>query len=154
MITRVAIGVLSLLVFSTFVSPSGTLAEEPVQLKYSQAEIEKKWQARIQSFLDKSVIPLVDLLSFLPRKGSAPVIRWTKDVMDKEGVALISFAGYWAPKEPGSRGHLWDYFIHRVVNADSGRFILTTNKGGNRSWWKQRSGKPTCHIAGVRSERK
>lgn len=146
MITRVTLGVLSLLIVSTFVQPSGTLAEEPVQLKYSQAEIEDKWRVRIQYFLDKGVIPLIDLLSFLPRENSAPVIRWTKDVMDEEGVALISFAGYWAPKEPGSKGHRWDYFIHRVVNAESDRFILTTNKGGNKNWWKQKSGRPWDYI--------
>jgi hypothetical protein len=114
MITRVALGVLSLLVVSTFVRPSGTLAEEPVQLKYSQAEIENKWRVCIQSFLDKGVIPLIDLLSFLPRENSALVIRWTKDVM--------------------------------VVNAESDRFILTTNKGGNKNWWKQKSGRPWDYI--------
>ena len=139
-------GVLSLLVVSTFVPSSGVLAEEPVQLKYSQAEIEDKWQVRIQSFLDKDVIPLIDLLSFLPREDSKPVIRWTKDIMDEDGVALISFAGYWAPKEPGSKGHRWDYFIHRLVNAEPDRFILTTNKGGNKNWWKQKSGRPRDYI--------
>jgi len=146
MITRVILGVLSLLVVSLFVPSSGVLEEVPVQLKYSQAEIEDKWQVRIQSFLDKDVIPLIDLLSFLPREDSKPVIRWTKDVMDEEGVALISFAGYWAPKEPGSKGHRWDYFIHRVVNAEPDRFILTTNKGGNKNWWKQKSGRPWDYI--------
>jgi hypothetical protein len=146
MITRVILGVLSLLIVSTFIPWPEVLAEEPVQLKYSQAEIEDKWQVRIQSFLDKDVIPLIDLLSFLPREDSAPVIRWTKDVMDREGVALISFAGYWAPKEPDSRGHRWDYFIHRLVNVDPDRFILTTNKGGNKNWWKQKSGRPWDYI--------
>jgi hypothetical protein len=146
MIIRQILRVLSLLIVSTIISSSGVLAEEPVQLKYTQAEIEDKWQIRIQSFLDKNVIPLIDLLSFLPRENSKSVIRWTKDVMDKEGVALISFAGYWAPKEPGSKGHRWDYFIHRVVNADPDRFILSTNKGGNKNWWKQKSGRPWDYI--------
>ena len=146
MITRVILGVLSLLVSSTFVPSSEVLAEEPVQLKYSQAEIEGKWRVRIQSFLDKGVIPLIDLLSFLPREGSAPVIQWTKDVMDEEGVALISFAGYWAPKKTGGKGHRWDYFIHRLVNAEPDRFILTTNKGGNKNWWKEKSGRKHDYI--------
>ena len=146
MITRVMLGTLSLLITSTLFPSPDVLAEEPVPLKYSKAEIEGKWKLRIQSFLDKDVIPLIDLLSFLPRKGSKPVIRWTKDVMDAEGVALISFAGYWAPKEPGSKGHLWDYYIHRVVNAEPDRFILTTNKGGNMNWWKQKSGNPRDYI--------
>lgn len=146
MTTRVTPAVLCLLVISTFVPPSGTLAEESVQLKYSQAVIKDKWRVRIQSFLDKGVIPLIDLLSFLPRKDSVPVIRSTKEVMGKEGVALISFAGYWAPKEPGGKGHRWDYSIHRVVNADPDRFILTTNKGSNENWWRQRSGNPWDFI--------
>jgi hypothetical protein len=146
MISRVMLGVLSLLVVSTFIQSPGVLAEEPVQLKYTQAEIEDKWQVRIQSFLDKGVIPLIDLLSFLSREDSKPVIRWTKNVMDEEGVALISFAGYWAPEEPGSKGHRWDYFIHRLVNAEPDRFILTTNKGGNKNWWKQKSGRPWDYI--------
>jgi hypothetical protein len=66
--------------------------------------------------------------------------------MDREGVALISFAGYWAPKDKESRGHRWDYYIHRVVNADPDRFILTTNKGGNDNWWKQKGGRPWDFI--------
>lgn len=108
MIFRVTWRVLFLLVASTFFLPDWTLAEEAVQLKYSQAKIEDKWRVRIQSFLNKGVIPLIDLLSFLPREDSAQVIQWTKNLMDKEGVALISFAGYWAPKELGIKGHSWD----------------------------------------------
>ncbi len=146
MIIRLIIGVLSLLVVSTFVPLSEVLAEKSIKLKYARSEIEEKWKVRIQSFLDKDVIPLIDLLSFLPREGSKPVMRWTKKVMDEKGVALISFAGYWAPKEPGGKGHHWDYFIHRVVNADPDRFILTTNKGGNKNWWKQKNGNPWDYI--------
>ena len=146
MIFRVTWRVLFLLVASTFFLPDWTLAEEAVQLKYSQAKIEDKWRVRIQSFLNKGVIPLIDLLSFLPREDSAQVIQWTKNLMDKEGVALISFAGYWAPKELGIKGHSWDYFIHHVVNANPDRFILTTNKGGNKNWWKQKSGSPWDFI--------
>jgi len=146
MIARVILGVISLFIGSTFIPLSGLRAEEPVQLKYTQTEIEGKWRVRLQSILDKDAIPLIDLLSFLPREGSKPVIQWTKNVMDQEGVALISFAGYWAPKERGSKGHRWDYFIHRVVNADPDRFILTTNKGGNKSWWNQKSGKSWDYV--------
>ena len=146
MIARVMIGVMFLFIGSTFIPLSGLYAEEPVQLKYTRTEIENKWQLRLQSILDKDVIPLIDLLSFLAREGSKPVLQWTGKVMDKEGVALISFTGYWAPKERGSKGHCWDYFIHRVVNADPDRFILTTNKGGNKSWWKQESGKSWDYV--------
>lgn len=146
MISGVKLLSLSVLILFIWVLPCRIAAEEQIQLKYSRTEIEEKWRGRIQSFLDKGVIPLIDLLSFLPRQNSAPVIRWTKEVMDKEGVALISFAGYWAPNEPGSKGHRWDYFIHSVVNADPERFILTTNKGGNENWWAQKSGRPWDFI--------
>jgi predicted TIM-barrel fold metal-dependent hydrolase len=146
MINRVMFRFLPILILFTSLLPCWTLAEEPIRLKYSRSEIEDKWRDRIQSFLNKGVIPLIDFLSFLPRKGSAPVINWTKEEMDKEGVALISFAGYWAPEEPGSEDHHWDYFIHRVVNADPDRFILTTNKGSNKNWWKQKSGSPEDFI--------
>lgn len=141
------LGILALLLSSAMAPSSSARAEQPVQLKYSRAQIESKWQARIKSLLtEKQAAPLIDLLSFLPRQGADSVIRWTKDVMDEEGVALIAFAGYWAPEEPGSKGHRWDYSIHRVVNADPDRFILTTNKGGNKSWWMQKSGRPRDYI--------
>ena len=146
MIASVKLGSLSLLILFAWVLPCRIAAEEQIQLKYSRAEIEDKWRGRIQSFLDKGVIPLIDLLSFLPRQNSAPVIRWTKEVMDKEGVALISFAGHRAPNEPGSEGYRWDYFIHGVVNVDPERFILTTNRGGNKNWWEQKSGRPWDFI--------
>jgi hypothetical protein len=140
-------GILVLLLSSAMAPSSPARAEQPVQLNYSRAQIESKWRARIKSLLvEKRAVPLIDLLSFLPRQGADSVIRWTKDVMDEEGVALISFAGYWAPEEPGSKGHRWDYFIHRVVNADPDRFILTTNKGGNKSWWMQKGGRPRDYI--------
>ena len=121
--------------------PVTVQGEEPVKLKYTRQQIEGKWQARIQSFLDKGEIPLVDLLSFLPRENSGPVIRMTKQVMDKRAVALISFAGYEAPQETGSRGHRWDYFPQRLANADPDYFILTTNKGSNKYWYSQKGGK-------------
>jgi hypothetical protein len=65
------------------------IAEQPVEIKYSRQEIEAKWQARIQSFLDKGFIPLIDFLSFLPRKNGDDVLGWTMKVMDEAGVALI-----------------------------------------------------------------
>ena len=36
-------------------------AETPVKPEYTRQEIEGKWRARIQSFLDKGEIPLIDL---------------------------------------------------------------------------------------------
>ena len=74
-----------LLIILASISTHPVLADKPVKLVFLQTEIEDKWQVRIQSFLDTGVIPLVDLLSFLPREDSAPVIRWTKEVMDEKG---------------------------------------------------------------------
>lgn len=146
MIFQVVQAVLLVLIVQAFILSSVAHAEESVQPKYTRAEIEDKWQVRIQSFLDKGVIPLIDLLSFLPRENSAPVIQRTREVMDDTGVALISFAGYWAPKESGGKGHRWDYLTQHVVNDDPDRFILTTNKGGNKNWWAQKSGRPRDYI--------
>jgi hypothetical protein len=138
--------ILLVVTFFVFSFPNTHLAEEPIRFKFSRSEIEEKWEGRIRYFLDQGVIPLIGLLSFLRRENSKAVIRSTKQVMDKKGVALISFAGYWAPKEPGSRGHRWDYFIHRIVNADPDYFILTTNKGSNKNWFMEKSGKPWHFI--------
>jgi hypothetical protein len=133
---------LLLLIAVTFLVPVAALSENPIKLKYTRQEIEDKWRGRIQSFFDNEVIPLIDLLSFLRRENGNAVARSTKQVMNNKGVALISFAGYWAPKETVSRGHRWDYFIHRVVNADPDYFILTINKGGNNNWFMAKSGRP------------
>ncbi len=122
------------------------LAEDPIKLKHTRQEIEVKWRVRIQSFLNRGVIPLVDFLSFLPRKNGQSVVGWTMEVMDKLGVGLISFSGYQAPKDGKTRGYRWGYYIHEIVNAHTDRFILTTNKGGNKNWWKQKSGKPRHFI--------
>ena len=42
MITRAKLGALSILMASAMIQPFEALADEPVQLKYSQAEIEDK----------------------------------------------------------------------------------------------------------------
>ena len=118
----------------------------PVRVKLSRKAIEGKWMARIQMFLDRGTIPLVDLLSFLPREKTRKVLCHTNRVMDETGVALISFAGYEASGDADSLGYRWGYFIHEVVNEYPDRFILTTNKGGNGNWWKEKGGKPRHFI--------
>lgn len=70
MISRLAQAVLFVLTAPAYILLPGALAEEPIQLQYSQSEIEDKWQVRIQSFLDKDVISLIDLLSFRPDSSS------------------------------------------------------------------------------------
>jgi hypothetical protein len=134
------------------VLPLAVLADASVVLKYTRAEIENKWHARIQSFLDQGKVPLIGLLSFLPQENSDKVIASTKAVMDKRAVALISFAGYEAPEGSGDRGYRWSHNLHRIVNADPDRFILTTNKGGNRNWFNQKGGKPRHFIDQLEQE--
>lgn len=126
--------------------PSPARAEDPVELAFARPEIEEKWRGRIQSFLDRSVIPIVDFLSFLPRKNGDAVVQWTNSVMDEEGVALICLGGYQAVTKEGIRGYRWGYFIHEVVNHHPDRYVLSTNKGGNRNWWKEKGGKPRHFI--------
>lgn len=127
------------------IAASPSRAEPSVAIKFDRQEIEHNWRARIKSILDQGKIPSIDLLSFLPRQNGDDVLRRTMKVMDDLGVALISFAGYPAPKD-GSRGYRWGYFIHRIVNQHPDRFILTTNKGSNRNWWQQKGGRKRHFI--------
>ena len=60
--------VIRLLVFGALLAaPLASLAEKPVEIAFSRAELEQKWRARNQSFLDRGVIPLIDLQSSLKR---------------------------------------------------------------------------------------
>ena len=111
-------------------------AGESVALKYDRKELEQKWQARIQSFLDKSVIPLIDLESSLKRTDGDRFLKDAIQVMDELGVALIVFDGYEGPKK--QRGYNWGYYIHRIVNSHPDRFILASNGGTNESWREQK----------------
>ena len=61
--------VMRLLVFGALLAaPLASLAEKPVEIKYSRQELEEKWRARIKLFLDRGVIPLIDLESSLKRR--------------------------------------------------------------------------------------
>ena len=121
-------------------------ADGPVRVELTRKAIEEKWRTRILAFLDRGTIPMIDLLSFLPRENATKVLRHTNQVMDETGVALISFAGYEASGDMKLQGYRWGYFIHEVVNQYPDRYILTTNKGGNGNWWKQKGGKPHHFI--------
>jgi hypothetical protein len=127
-----------------FASAVAAPAEERVEIKYSRQEIEEKWRARIQSFLDKDVIPIIDLESFWRRQIDDQVVEMVSRVMDELGVALISFSG--GPVDERIGRYRWGYHIHELVNAHPDRFILTTNMGSNRNWWAQRGGRPKDYI--------
>ncbi len=121
-------------------------AEEPVEIKFSRHEIEAKWRARIRSFLDKGVIPIIDMESFLRRQNDDRVVEMVSRVMDETGVALISFSGFPVKKGNKRRRYGWGYYIHEIVNRHPDYFILTTNKGSNRNWWAQKGGKKKHYI--------
>lgn len=128
-----------LLAVFALVAASSVRAEEPVEVGFSRQELEQKWRARIQSFLDKGVIPLVDLESSLKRRDGEDYLEDALALMDKLGVALIAFDGYQAKKgKKKEKGYRWGYYIHELVNAYPDRFILATNGGTNKNWLKQK----------------
>ncbi len=143
-----AASVLLILFFMTTVVPGSrpAAADQPVAPQFSRAEIEAKWRTRIQSFLGRGVIPLIDLESSLRRKSGHRVVPMTLRVMDELGVALVSFMGREAAKDGKTKGYRWSYYIHEIANDHPDRFILTTNAGSNRNWSKQKTGKKRHFI--------
>ena len=112
-------------------------AAEPVTINYSRQELEEKWRGRVQSFLDKGVIPIIDLESSLKRGDGEDYLDDTLPVMDELGLALIALDGYQGPKGgKKQKGYRWGYYVHEVVNAHPDRFILATNGGTNKNWLK------------------
>ena len=110
-------------------------AADPVDIKFTRPILEQKWRARIQSFLDRGVIPIIDLESSLKRGDGENYLEDILAVMDDLGVALIAFDGYQRPKGPKKeKGYRWGYYIHEIVNAYPDRFILATNGGTNKNW--------------------
>ncbi|MEA3280197.1 MAG: hypothetical protein U9Q38_06330 [Thermodesulfobacteriota bacterium] len=98
-------------------SISAAHADDRISLRHSRAELESMWRGRIQSFLDRGIIPMIDLQSSLRREDGEKYLKKALKVMDKEGLALISFDGYQAGKKKDSpKGYRWGYYIHEVVN--------------------------------------
>lgn len=130
----------SLLCFLMLFAPFASQAEEPVALKHERAALEKLWRARVQAFLDRGVIPLIDLESSLPRRDGENYLSAAMDEMDRLGVALIAFDGYQAPKTGGGEGgdYRWGYYTNEIVNAHPDRFVLATNGGTSANWLKQK----------------
>lgn len=119
-------------------------AEDPVRLQYSRSEMEAKWRDRLRFFLDKDVIPLIDLESTISRQQAEDDLFRPETLakMDELGVALIAFDANQAPKggnEP-PQGYRWGYHMHEAVNARPDRFILASNAGISENWRKQKSG--------------
>lgn len=115
-------------------------AAEPVDVNFSRQELEEKWRARVQSFLDRGVIPIIDLESSLKRRDGDAYMDDALAVMDDIGLALITLDGYQASKgEKKKKGYRWGYYIHHVVNEYPDRFILATNGGTNNNWLKEKN---------------
>lgn len=120
--------------------------ETPVALDLPRASLEAPWRSRIQSFLDRSVVPVIDLESSLPREEGARYLRDLLPLMDRLGIALIAFDGYQAPQDGKSSGYRWGYYIHEIAKANPDRFILASNGGTNPNWLQQKGGAPTDFI--------
>ncbi len=126
--------------FAAFALAVAAHADETVLLCHSRVELESMWRNRIQSFLDRGIIPLIDLESSLRREDGEKYLKKAFKAMDKEGIALIAFDGYQAPNKKNSPpGYRWGYYIHEVVNTYPGRFIVATNGGTNKNWFEQKS---------------
>lgn len=139
MITKTAKSILAVLVLSLLFPALPAKGAEAVRIKYGRQELEKLWRSRIQSFLDKGVIPLVDLESSLKARDGEKYLDDTIKAMDESGVAFIAFDAYQAPKESKKqKGYRWGYYVHRIVNAHPDRFILATNGGTNKNWLRQK----------------
>ncbi|MDA1090511.1 MAG: amidohydrolase family protein [Proteobacteria bacterium] len=116
---------------------TGFAAAAPVEINFSRQQLEEKWRGRIQSFLDKGTVPLIDLESSLRREDGEDYLDDALAVMDELGLALIAFDGYSAKKKGKYK---WGYYIHEVVNAHPDRFVLATNGGTNQNWLKGKGG--------------
>lgn len=121
-------------------------AEEPVTLKYSRAELETIWKGRIQFFLDKGIIPLIDLESHLKRKDGERYIEGSLATMDAEGIALIAFDTNQAENDGVTEGYRWGYYSIELSNTYPDRFIPTTNGGINPNWIGEKGGRDSDYI--------
>lgn len=63
---RIRVVLTSVLLLAWF--PVALLAEGQVVIKHERAALERLWRTRVQSFLDRGVIPLIDLESSLKRR--------------------------------------------------------------------------------------
>lgn len=125
----------------------GVQAEDfsPVALKFDRPELESRWRARLQSFLDAGVIPLIDMETSLQQDQVETYIPDALPVMDKLGFALIAADGYQRAKD-GSKGYRWSTYIRALVNDYPDRFVPTANGGTNPNWLKEKGGEPTDFI--------
>lgn len=95
------------------------------------------WASRIQSFLDRGVIPLVDLQSSLARSHGEKYLGEALWAMDELGIALIAFDGYEEPEpaaDEESDTYNWGRYPEEVAERYPDRIIPATNGGRSPNW--------------------
>lgn len=140
-----------LLCLLLLLSASAALAGPPAGPARSRGELETLWRARIQSFLDKGVVPIIDLESSLRREDAERYMDGAIEAMDHSGVALMALDGYQAEKD-GSKGYRWGYVVHEAAAAHPDRFVLATNGGTNPNWLKRKGGSSRDFIDQTETE--
>ena len=120
--------------------PGPAWHKEATTLKYDRAALEQRWRARIQGFLDRGVIPIIDLESSLPERDANNYLVAAMRRMDELGVALIAFDGYQRPRagKKDEGDYRWGDYIIQIVNAFPDHFIPTTNGGTSKNWLEQK----------------
>jgi predicted TIM-barrel fold metal-dependent hydrolase len=113
---------------------------EATTLKFDRATLEQRWRSRIQRFLDKGLVPLVDLESSLPQRDANNYLAAAMRKMDALGVALVAFDGTQQPggKKKSNAGYRWSDYIVQMANAYPDYFIPATNGGTNKNWLEQK----------------
>lgn len=100
--------------------------------------LEAKWRTRIQSFLDRGILPLIDLETSLPRKRGERYLAATLPVMDELGLALMATEGKQAKKRAdspqGYKGYRWSGYVRELAAAHPDRFVAANDGGSNKNW--------------------
>ncbi len=100
------------------------------------AQRKESWRARIQAFLDRGTIPLVDLQSSLDRDHGERYLAEALWTMDELGIALIAFDGYEEPESPAGDvdRYNWGRYPREVADRYPDRFIPATDGGRSLNW--------------------
>ena len=106
----------------------------------SRNDLEKQWQNRITSFLNKNQIPKIDLETSLSEKHLNQFIPDIFPYYDQLGIAITVPDGY-GKKGSSKNRYIWSDYITKLVNKYPSRFATATNGGTNKNWLEQRKGK-------------
>jgi len=111
-------------------------------IKWTRSEFEQHWKNRLDFFLTKGQLPIIDMESTITFEQSSQLNDPNLlKKMDYFGIALIAFDVNQAPALSNSPipGYRWGYHMHQFVNAYPDRFILTTNAGVSPNWRNQKT---------------